>query len=113
MERELYEDGYLHRYRTRGDGDVDGLPEGEGAFLACSFWLADAYMLQGRSDEAHALFERLLSLTNDLGLLSEEVDVHSGRQLGNFPQAFSHVSLINTARNLTDGGGPARERPIR
>ena len=57
-----------------GDGDVDGLPEGEGAFLACSFWLADAYMLQGRTDEAHALFERLLSLTNDLGLLSEEVD---------------------------------------
>ena len=113
VERELYEDGYLHRYRTRGDGDVDGLPEGEGAFLACSFWLADAYMLQGRSDEAHALFERLLSLTNDLGLLSEEVDVHSGRQLGNFPQAFSHVSLINTARNLTDSGGPARERPIR
>ena len=113
MERELYEDGYLHRYRTRGDGDVDGLPEGEGAFLACSFWLADAYMLQGRSDEAHALFERLLSLTNDLGLLSEEVDVHSGRQLGNFPQAFSHVSLINTARNLANGGGPAHERPSR
>jgi GH15 family glucan-1,4-alpha-glucosidase len=113
VERELYEHGYLHRYRTRGDGDVDGLPAGEGAFLACSFWLADAYMLQGRTAEAHALFERLLSLTNDLGLLSEEVDVHSGRLLGNFPQAFSHVSLINTARNLTDGSGPARERPSR
>jgi len=113
VERELYEDGYLHRYRTRKDGDVDGLPEGEGAFLACSFWLADAYLLQGRDEEARALFERLLSLTNDLGLLSEEVDVKSGRQLGNFPQAFSHVSLINTARNLTDGHGPARERPRR
>ncbi len=111
VERDLYEDGYLHRYRTHGD--VDGLPPGEGAFLACSFWLADAYMLQGRDDEAHALFERLLSLTNDLGLLSEEVDVRSGRQLGNFPQAFSHVSLINTARNLANGGGPAHERPRR
>lgn len=113
VERELYEDGFLHRYRTRRDGDVDGLPAGEGAFLACSFWLADAYMLQGRHDEAHALFERLLSLTNDLGLLAEEVDVRTGRHLGNFPQAFSHVSLINTARNLTNGGGPARDRPKR
>ncbi|HJR57783.1 MAG TPA: glycoside hydrolase family 15 protein [Vicinamibacterales bacterium] len=109
VERELFEDGFLRRYRT--SGDVDGLPEGEGAFLACTFWLADAYMLQGRRDEAHALFERLLSLTNDLGLLAEEVDVRTGRQLGNFPQAFSHVSLINTARNLADAGGPARERP--
>jgi GH15 family glucan-1,4-alpha-glucosidase len=113
VERELYEDGFLHRYRTRGDGDVDGLPEGEGAFLACSFWLADVYELQGRHDEAHALFERLLSLTNDLGLLAEEVDVRTGRQLGNFPQAFSHVSLINTARNLINTHGPARERPAR
>ncbi|CAN5775868.1 glycoside hydrolase family 15 protein [soil metagenome] len=113
VERELFEDGYLHRYRTHAGGDVDGLPAGEGAFLACSFWLADAYMLQGRRDEAHALFERLLSLTNDLGLLAEEVDVRSGRQLGNFPQAFSHVSLINTARNLANGHGPAEERPTR
>lgn len=113
VERELYEDGYLHRYRTQESGDVDGLPEGEGAFLACSFWLADAYILQGRREEAQALFERLLSLTNDLGLLAEEVDVSSGRQLGNFPQAFSHVSLINTALNLTHSGGPARERPSR
>ena len=111
VERELYEDGFLHRYRTRGDGDVDGLPAGEGAFLACSFWLADVYMLQERKDEAHALFERLLSLTNDLGLLAEEVDVRTGRQLGNFPQAFSHVSLINSARNLTNSHGPAHERP--
>jgi GH15 family glucan-1,4-alpha-glucosidase len=113
VERELYEDGFLHRYRTRGDGDVDGLPEGEGAFLACSFWLADVYILQGRHDEARALFERLLALTNDLGLLAEEVDVLTGRQLGNFPQAFSHVSLINTARNLTNSHGPAKERPTR
>jgi GH15 family glucan-1,4-alpha-glucosidase len=113
VERELYEDGFLHRYRTRGDGDVDGLPEGEGAFLACSFWLADVYILQGRRDEARALFERLLALTNDLGLLAEEVDVRTGRQLGNFPQAFSHVSLINTARNLTNSHGPAKERPAR
>ena len=113
VERELYEDGFLHRYRTRGDGDVDGLPPGEGAFLACSFWLADAYMLQGRHAEAHQLFERLLALTNDLGLLAEEVDVATGRHLGNFPQAFSHVSLINTARNLGNSHGPARERPAR
>ena len=113
VERELYEDGFLHRYRTRGDGDVDGLPEGEGAFLACSFWLADVYILQGRHDEARALFERLLALTNDLGLLAEEVDVLTGRQLGNFPQAFSHVALINTARNLTNSHGPAKERPAR
>lgn len=113
VERELYQNGYLHRYKTRSDGDVDGLPAGEGAFLACSFWLADIYMLQERFDEAHALFERLVSLTNDLGLLAEEVDVQTGRHLGNFPQAFSHVSLINTARNLANGHGPARERPLR
>jgi GH15 family glucan-1,4-alpha-glucosidase len=111
VESSLMQDGFLQRYRTRGE--VDGLPEGEGAFLACTFWLADAYMLQGRRDEAHALFERLLSLTNDLGLLAEEVDVGTGRQLGNFPQAFSHVSLINTARNLANLGGPAKERPRR
>ena len=109
VERELLENGFLHRYRTHGS--VDGLPEGEGAFLACSFWLADAYFLQGRHDEAHALFERLLGLTNDLGLLAEEYDPAAKRQLGNFPQAFSHVSLINTARNLANTGGPARERP--
>jgi GH15 family glucan-1,4-alpha-glucosidase len=109
VERHLMRGGYVERYRTRGE--VDGLPEGEGAFLACSFWLADAYTLQGRHDEARALFERLLALTNDLGLLSEEVDVETGRHLGNFPQAFSHVSLINTARNLANAGGPARDRP--
>ena len=108
VEARLLHDGFLRRYRT-GD-EVDGLPAGEGAFLACSFWLADAYMLQGRRDEARALFERLLGLTNDLGLLAEEFDVKAGRLVGNFPQAFSHVSLINTARNIANGGGTARQR---
>ena len=78
----------------------DGLPPGEGAFLACSFWLADAYVLLGRLDERARLFERLLALRNDVGLLAEEYDPDSRRQLGNFPQAFSHVALINTAHNL-------------
>ena len=108
IEKHLYRHGFVDRYLTRGE--VDGLPEGEGAFLACSFWLADCYVLQGRRDEAEALFERLLGLANDVGLLAEEYDPHSGRQLGNFPQAFSHVSLINTARNLANRGGPATER---
>lgn len=111
IESRLMHDGFVYRYRTRDE--VDGLPEGEGAFLACSFWLADVYMLQGRVDEAHALFERLLSLTNDVGLLAEQYDVRTRRQVGNFPQAFSHVSLINTARNLANRGGPARRRAER
>ena len=78
----------------------DGLPPGEGAFLACSFWLADAYVLTGRLDEARLLFERLLRLRNDVGLLAEEYDARRSRQLGNFPQAFSHIALVNTARTL-------------
>src|SRR3546814_5066982 len=83
------------RYDT---GEVaDGLPPGEGAFLACSFWLADNYILLGRHAEARALFERLLGLCNDVGLLAEEYDPVNRRQLGNFPQAFSHLALINTA----------------
>ena len=90
---------------------MDGLPPGEGVFLLCTFWLADNYALQGKVDAAHGIFERLLALQNDLGLLSEEYDPRQGRMLGNFPQAFSHVSLINTARNLTAGNkGPAGER---
>ena len=110
IERELLEDGFLHRYRAREH--VDGLPEGEGAFLACSFWLADVYVLQGRVDEARALFERLLSLANDVGLLAEEYDPGAKRLVGNFPQAFTHVSLINTAQNLGRlRTGPAFERP--
>ena len=89
---------------------IDGLPPGEGVFLACSFWLADNYVLQGRYDEAQALFERLLSLRNDVGLLAEEYDPSSKRQLGNFPQAFSHLALVNTARNLLSAAGPVHKR---
>ncbi len=96
------------RYDT-GQG-VDGLPPGEGAFLACSFWLADNYILQGRIAEARALFERLVALSNDVGLLAEEYDPRTKRQLGNFPQAFSHVALVNTAFNLTRSEGPATQR---
>jgi GH15 family glucan-1,4-alpha-glucosidase len=109
IERDLMAGGYVRRYRTHEH--VDGLPPGEGVFLACSFWLADNYALQGRMDEAIRLFERLLDLQNDLGLLSEEYDPFGRRMLGNFPQAFSHVSLINTARNLApDTKGPAEDR---
>jgi GH15 family glucan-1,4-alpha-glucosidase len=108
IEQRLVVDGFVMRYDT---GEVvDGLPPGEGAFLACSFWLADNYVLQGRIAEARDLFERLLSLRNDVGLLSEEYAPHLGRQLGNFPQAFSHVALINTAFNLTRAQGPAEQR---
>ena len=108
IERELLRDGFVLRYNTQSSGD--GLPPGEGAFLACSFWLADAYVLLGRLDDARALFERLLGLMNDVGLLSEEYDHHSGRLIGNFPQAFSHVALINTAANLSRATKPARQR---
>jgi GH15 family glucan-1,4-alpha-glucosidase len=107
IERHLTRDGFVLRY----DSGVteDGLPPGEGAFLACSFWLADNYVLQGRDDEARALFERLVSLRNDVGLLAEEYDPADKRQLGNFPQALSHLALINTARNLL-GAGPVHHR---
>ena len=87
------------RYRTQEAG-VDGLPPGEGAFLPCSFWLANCYELLGRHEEALALFERLAGLANDLGLLSEEYDPKAERLLGNFPQAFTHLALVNTAFNL-------------
>jgi GH15 family glucan-1,4-alpha-glucosidase len=108
IERRLVVDGFVMRYDT---GEVvDGLPPGEGAFLACSFWLADNYILQGRIAEARELFERLLSLRNDVGLLAEEFDPRLGRQVGNFPQAFSHVALVNTAFNLTRTQGPAEQR---
>ena len=111
IERELMHDGFLRRYTTRDDGKVDGLPEGEGAFLACSFWLADNYVLLGRLDDARALFERLIAVRNDLGLLAEEYDPVRKRMVGNFPQALSHVALINTARNLSrDKSGPAEHR---
>jgi GH15 family glucan-1,4-alpha-glucosidase len=108
IEQDLMWKGLVRRYRPREE--VDGLPDGEGAFLACSFWLADNYVLQGRADDAQRLFERLLSLANDLGLLAEEYDPVASRLLGNFPQAFSHVMLINTARNLARHHGPAEER---
>jgi GH15 family glucan-1,4-alpha-glucosidase len=104
IERRLLRDGLVQRYDT-GIG-TDGLPPGEGSFLACSFWLADNYVLQRRYDDARALFERLLSLRNDVGLLAEEYDTSAQRQLGNFPQAFSHLALINTARNLVSFRGP-------
>jgi GH15 family glucan-1,4-alpha-glucosidase len=109
IQRELCPDGLVIRYVT-GKKATDGLPEGEGAFLACSFWLADALDLLGRTDEARELFERLLSLRNDVGLLSEEYDVPTGQMLGNMPQAFTHVPVINTAHNLTEHGGTPHPR---
>ena len=108
VERKLVRDGLVMRYDT--GKAVDGLPPGEGAFLACSFWLVDNYVLLGRYDEAGALFERLLALRNDVGLLAEEYDPHSRRQLGNFPQAFSHLALINAAHSLSTAAGAARLR---
>jgi GH15 family glucan-1,4-alpha-glucosidase len=99
IERELLQDGFVLRYRTHEEG-VDGLPPGEGVFLPCSFWLCDCYELLGRHDEAHELFGRLVDLGNDLGLLAEEYDPKAGRLLGNFPQAFTHLALVNTAFNL-------------
>jgi GH15 family glucan-1,4-alpha-glucosidase len=107
IQRELMVDGLVHRYPPEGSEKVDGLPPGEGTFLACTFWLADNLAMMGRSDEARAIFERLLALRNDVGLLAEEYDPQSGRQLGNFPQAFSHVALVNTARILSGPPGPA------
>src|SRR5262249_20581640 len=108
VERALLRDGFLLRYDpARTD---DGLPDREGAFLACSFWLADAYVLAGRVDEARALFERLVAIRNDVGLLAEQYDVDARRLVGNFPQAFSHVALVNTAHNLSRATKPAHQR---
>ncbi|MDP9393349.1 MAG: glycoside hydrolase family 15 protein [Actinomycetota bacterium] len=104
VERELMEDGFVQRYTQHPGAETDGLPPGEGAFLACTFWLADNYALLGRTDEAHETFERLLDLRNDVGLLAEEYDPAAGRLVGNFPQAFSHMPLIDTARNLSRWG---------
>jgi len=100
--------GFVRRYVPAGH--VDGLPGGEGVFLPCTFWLVDALLMLGRRDEARALFERLLAVCNDVGLLSEEYEPGTRRMLGNFPQAFSHVSLVNTARNFADHAGPAAQR---
>jgi GH15 family glucan-1,4-alpha-glucosidase len=99
IQRELVEDGFVVRYRPEHEG-VDGLPGREGIFLACSFWLADALAMLGRRRPARDLFDRLLGLRNDVGLLSEEYDTARRRQIGNFPQAYSHVSVINTAAAL-------------
>jgi GH15 family glucan-1,4-alpha-glucosidase len=101
-------DGLVMRYTK----DV-ATPDREGAFIACSFWLADAYVLLGRLDDATALFERLLELRNDVGLLSEEYDLGARRLIGNFPQGFSHIGLINTAFNLVKAHGPAKQRSER
>jgi GH15 family glucan-1,4-alpha-glucosidase len=108
IRRELTSDGLVMRYRT--EANIDGLPAGEGVFLPCSFWLVDNLLLAGRHQEAHQLFERLASLCNDVGLLSEEYDPVSRRLLGNFPQAFTHVSLVNSVHNLELAEGPARHR---
>jgi len=102
IERTLVRDGFVQRYlHDEETQSIDGLPPGEGVFLPCTFWLADNLALQGRLDEAREIFERLLALRNELGLLAEEYDPELRRQLGNYPQAFTHVALVNTAYNLT------------
>jgi GH15 family glucan-1,4-alpha-glucosidase len=105
----LVADGFVARYQTHPE--VDGLPPAEATFLPCTLWLADALALQGRLDEAREIFQRVLAVRNDVGLLAEEYDPREHRMLGNFPQALSHVALVNTARNLTRAGGPAEQRP--
>jgi GH15 family glucan-1,4-alpha-glucosidase len=110
IEKGLMRDGFVSRYDSRLT--EDGLPAGEGTFLPCTFWYADNLALQGRRDEATAIFERLLSLRNDVGLLSEEYEPRSRRLVGNFPQAFTHIGLINTALNLARPADcPAQQRP--
>jgi GH15 family glucan-1,4-alpha-glucosidase len=111
IEERLLRHGLVYRYDTLASND--GLPPGEGAFLACSFWLADAYVLMGRRADAEALFKRLTSLCNDVGLLSEQYDPVNRLQLGNFPQAFSHIALVNTAFNLSAAGKPVEQRAER
>jgi GH15 family glucan-1,4-alpha-glucosidase len=110
IERELMVDGFVRRYPTTED--LDGLPPGEGAFLVCTFWLVDCYHIIGRTEDAERLFERLLALRNDVGLLSEEYDPRAERLVGNFPQAFSHVGLVNAARRLVHGQSPSHDDGI-
>ena len=112
VQRELSVDGMLLRYLTDADGGVDGLPGDEGVFVICTFWLVDALHGIGREKEATALFERLLDLRNDLGLLSEEYDMRAGRQLGNMPQAFSHLGLVNSALRLSGSTGSRAGRHL-
>ncbi len=107
-EKRLFVDGFVRRYDT--GSAVDGLPPGEGVFLACSFWLVDAYVQQGRRDDARQLFEKLIALRNDVGLLSEQYDPAARRLVGNFPQAFSHVALVNSAFNLEHEDKPVQQR---
>jgi GH15 family glucan-1,4-alpha-glucosidase len=110
VERELLQDGFVRRYRT--EAGVDGLQGEEGAFLACSFWLVDAMHGLGRTTDARELFERLLALRNDVGLLAEEWDPVTGRQVGNFPQAFSHEPLVVSATELSTGAQPTTDRAV-
>ncbi len=110
IQRDLCQDGFVLRYLTDDGEGVDGLPGREGAFLACSFWLVDNLAMMGRTGEAEELFERLVGLCNDVGLLSEQYDPLAGRLVGNFPQAFSHVGLVNSALNLSEKRGPAEDR---
>ena len=110
IKKELLINGYVLRYDPRGSALVDGLPPGEGAFLPCTFWLVDCLHLMGEEKEAREIFQRLLDVRSSLGLLAEEYDTEQRRLIGNFPQAFSHVSLINTARNLSPKAGPAEHR---
>jgi GH15 family glucan-1,4-alpha-glucosidase len=111
VQKHLTRDGFVERYRPQEQNDVDGLPGGEGVFLPCSFWLVDALLMQERDDEARELFERLVGISSDLGLLAEEYDPVEKRQLGNFPQAFTHVGLVNSAYNLSHHEGPMHQRP--
>jgi GH15 family glucan-1,4-alpha-glucosidase len=108
VEQKLLRGGFVLRYDT-GASD-DGLPPGEGAFIPSSFWLADAYVLTGRLADAQRLFERLVGLCNDVGLLAEEYDPGAQRAVGNFPQAFSHIALVNTAYNIAAGSKPCQQR---
>jgi GH15 family glucan-1,4-alpha-glucosidase len=110
IQRDLTRDGFVERYRAR---NVDGLPPGEGVFLPCSFWLVDTLVMMNRDDEARELFEKLLSVSNDLGLLAEEYDPENQRLLGNFPQAFTHVGLVNAAYNLSHHKGTVEQRGTR
>ena len=113
IQRDLTRDGFVQRYAPKEHNDVDGLTGGEGAFLPCSFWLVDALLLLERDDEARELFEKLLAIRNDLGLISEEYDPAEQRLLGNFPQAFTHVGLVNSAYNLSHHEGPMHQRTKR
>jgi GH15 family glucan-1,4-alpha-glucosidase len=110
IEKNLTFNGYVARYHPGESGNVDGLPPGEGSFLPCSFWLVDCLHLMGREKEAREMFERLLAIRNGLGLIAEEYETTRGRLVGNFPQAFTHVGLINSARNLSPKLGPAEHR---